>query len=101
MAQKKTKKANPKPAKRRIKRADPLEQLAPDDRQALVFIGTRPGCGLKAICQVAGCTTGAGTSTIKKLSKLGLVRRDESKRPYRHYCTTQGYKLRERVCAEA
>jgi DNA-binding MarR family transcriptional regulator len=100
MVQKKTK-ANPKPAKKRAKRADPLEQLSPDDRQALAFIGTRPGCDLKSICLVAGCNPGAGTSTIKKLSKLGLVRRDEAKRPYRHYCTTQGYKLRERVCAEA
>jgi DNA-binding MarR family transcriptional regulator len=95
---KKTKPARPKPAKRRMSK---LEQLSPDDRQALVHVGTKPGCALKAICVAAGCSHGAGKGTVKKLIDMGLVRRDDQKRPYRHYCTTAGYKLRERVCDEA
>jgi hypothetical protein len=103
MAQKKTKKANPKQARPKPakKRTSKLEQLAPDDRQALVKIGTLPGCALGAVITAAGCSKGAGQRTVQKLMDMGLVRRDEKNRPYRHYCTTTGYKVRERVCDEA
>ncbi len=101
MSQRKTPKANPKPKRRRTKRPDPLEQLAPDDRQALAQIGTRPGCSMRTVLAAAGCSRGAGARTVKKLMDLGLVRRDESSRPFRHFCTTPGYKLRERICIEA
>jgi len=103
MPQKKTKKTTPKPAKKRVrnKTESILEQLAPDDRQALVQVGTLPGCTLKAVIMAAGCSKGAAQRTVKKLMEMGLVRRDEKSRPFAHYCTTQGYKIRERVCAEA
>lgn len=104
MAQKRSKKVNPQPKPKVAKKrrfSSPLEQLAPDDRQALVCVGTTPGCALGAIQRAAGCSKGAAQRTVAKLMQMGLVRRDETKRPYRHYCTTKGYKLRERVCAEA
>ena len=89
-----------KPAKK-IRYVDPLERLTPDDRQALVAIGTLPGCELGRIQAAAGCNKGAAQRTVKRLLEKGLIRRNETRRPYRHFCTTKGYKLRERVCQEA
>ena len=93
MAQKKAKKVAATP---KI-----LERLAPDDRQVLVHAGTMPGCGLGALQKAAGCSKGAAQRTVKRLMEMGLLRRDESSRPFRHFCTTKGYKVREVVCSEA